>query len=90
MQEPPPKPTGPGLPDAHPIAVALAGMPGVVDRLLTAHVQDPEGYCRGCRLPQTGYLKWPCSLAVHAQKAHELQELARSLRGRLRRPPPDE
>lgn len=39
---------------------------------------------RGCWLPWSGYLEWPCSLAVHARKARELQQVARSLRERLR------
>ena len=90
MQESPSKSPGSGLPDAHPIAVALAAMPGVVERLLAAHYPDPQGYCHGCRLPQAGFLKWPCSLVVYARQARALQEAARSLRGRLRRPRSDE
>jgi hypothetical protein len=87
VQEPSSERPDPRQPAVHPIALALAGMPGVVERLLADHYEDPQGYCHGCRLPQTGYLKWPCSLAAQAGQAKELQDAMRSLRGALRRPP---
>lgn len=87
MQEFVPGSTDSRLPAVSPIAAAIADMPGVVERLLAEHYADPQGYCRGCRLPQTGYLKWPCSLAASATQARDLQDAVRSLRGRVGRPP---
>jgi hypothetical protein len=87
VHDPEPEPPDPPLPAVSPIAAAFAGMPGVVERLLAEHYADPQGYCHGCRLPQAGYLKWPCSLAENARQARELQDAMRSLRRRLHRPP---
>lgn len=55
-------------------------MPGVVDLLLDAHVQDGAGYCRGCRLPQAGHMKWPCSLVAYARQARRFQLTTQALR----------
>jgi hypothetical protein len=42
VQEPPSERPDPRLPAVHPIALALAGMPGVVERLLADHYEDPQ------------------------------------------------
>jgi hypothetical protein len=57
-----------------PVAAQLARMPRVVETLLSEHVPDAKGRCRGCGLPGTGsaYLAWPCSLWLVADTARRL------------------
>ncbi|MGI5126105.1 hypothetical protein ACQEVB_04750 [Pseudonocardia sp. CA-107938] len=56
-------------------AVAIvAGWPGVVERLLAAHVAGPDGRCAVCGGNGRPAPLWPCSVA-------ELAGAARRLRG---------
>ena len=53
----------PALPAATELAVLIARMDGVAERLLERHVADRYGrHCLGCALPQTGSTPWPCTL----------------------------
>jgi hypothetical protein len=64
-----------------PIADIMAGMPGVWRRLLSAHVPDRLGRCRGCRSDTGSGERWPCSLhriAAEAQRLHD-QKLAEAI-----------
>ena len=66
---------------AVPMADLMADMPGVWRRLLTAHVADRLGRCRGCRSDTGSGERWPCSLhriATEAQRLHD-QKLARAV-----------
>ena len=66
---------------AVPMADVMADMPGVWRRLLTAHVADRLGRCRGCRSDTGSGERWPCSLhriAAEAQRLHD-QKLARAV-----------
>jgi hypothetical protein len=64
-----------------PMADVMADMPGVWRRLLSAHVADRLGRCRGCRSDGGSGERWPCSLhriAEEAQRLHD-QKLARAV-----------
>lgn len=66
---------------AMPMADVMADMPGVWRRLLSAHVADRLGRCRGCRSDGGSGERWPCSLhriAVEAQRLHD-HKLARAV-----------
>jgi hypothetical protein len=71
-----------GIPaTAMPMADVMADMPGVWRRLLSAHVADRLGRCRGCRSDGGSGERWPCSLhriAAEAQRLHD-QKLARAV-----------
>jgi hypothetical protein len=56
------------------VAAQLARMPDVVARLLTEHVPDRKGRCRGCGFPGTGspYLESPCGLWIVADAARRV------------------
>jgi hypothetical protein len=56
------------------IAQELAGLPGIVARLLAVHVPDSQGRCRGCTTGGTGVpgAAWPCSLHFYATAAQEI------------------
>jgi hypothetical protein len=45
-----------------PLPKHIAQHPEVVAALLVAHKSDHLGYCHGCYLPQTGPMRWPCTL----------------------------
>ena len=53
------------------LAVELAGLLGVAERLLGRHVPDPQGRCRGCTVAGTGRpgAAWPCALHFYASAA---------------------
>lgn len=53
------------------LAVQLARLAGVAQRLLAVHVPDPHGRCRGCTTPGTGLpgAVWPCALHFYASAA---------------------
>jgi hypothetical protein len=57
------------------IARELAGLPGIVSRLLVLHVPDPHGRCRGCTTAGTGIpgAAWPCSLHFYASAAEQIR-----------------
>jgi hypothetical protein len=65
------------------LARALAAQPDVVARLLTDHVPDDKGRCRGCTRPGTGTPMdyWPCTLSTAADAARILLLRAREARG---------
>lgn len=50
------------------LALQLAGLGGVAERLLVLHVPDERGQCRGCTAPGTGLpgAVWPCALHFYA------------------------
>jgi hypothetical protein len=73
---PPPREQAP-LPEPSEIGALLAGLPGVADRLLIDHVSDHRGRCHACDLPQTATPFWPCTLAVYAREASNLQHSRR-------------
>ena len=71
------------LPRASELALLLARLDGVADRLLAEHVPDRDGrHCRGCALPQSGSTPWPCTL-------HEIALQARSVATLCQLPRPD-
>ena len=51
----------------------LAHWPGVVGRLLDAHVPGPDGRCRGCTSQVRAAPRWPCRLAHVAERAAQLR-----------------
>jgi len=53
------------------LAVELAGLLEVAERLLARHVPDPQGRCRGCTVAGTGRpgAAWPCALHFYASAA---------------------
>lgn len=59
-----------------PVAAAvdlLKARPVMTERLITTHIPDDHGRCRGCTRPGYGtpYLRWPCTpyaLAALAQR----------------------
>lgn len=57
--------------------MALAEMPGTIERLLLEHVPDSTGHCRTCRRPGTGtaVVKSPCPLARLALRARRAASL---------------
>jgi hypothetical protein len=61
------------------IAMQLARMPDVIARLLTEHVPDERGRCRGCGRPGTGipYRPAPCALWTVADEARTIRRSAR-------------
>ena len=61
------------------IARELAGLPGIVERLLAVHVPDPHGRCRGCTTAGTGVpgAVWPCSLHFYASAAQGINRRRR-------------
>ena len=60
------------------LALLLAEMDGVADRLRACHVPDRSGYCRGCYLPQSGLTRWPCTLhSIATEAAAVIAERAR-------------
>jgi hypothetical protein len=63
------------------LALEVAGLDGVADRLVAAHVDDGRGYCAGCWFPQTPAPVWPCTLHAVGRQARELDR-ARRLPGR--------
>jgi hypothetical protein len=56
------------------IARELAGLPGIVARLLVLHVPDLHGRCRGCTTAGTGApgAAWPCGLHFYATAAEKI------------------
>ena len=68
----------PTVPAASELAVLIARMDGVADRLLALHVPDRAGrHCLGCALPQTGCTPWPCTLHEVALQARVIAQLTR-------------
>ena len=67
VQHPPVEPSA--LAAVSELALLIAALDGVPDRLLHAHIARPDGYRRGCHLPQSGPVRWPCTLRVLAEKA---------------------
>ncbi|MGD9697289.1 MAG: hypothetical protein AB7V42_16705 [Thermoleophilia bacterium] len=65
-------PVNPGGADG--IAWELAGLPGIVARLLALHVPDAHGRCRACTTGGTGVpgAAWPCGLHFYATAAQEI------------------
>lgn len=57
------------------VAHALAGLAGVPQRLLAAHVSDGRGRCRACTAAGTGLpsARWPCALHFYAAAAEEIR-----------------
>lgn len=55
-----------------PLTQQLARQPLVVAALLATHTTDHLGYCRGCELPQTGPMRWPCTLWSIATRARSM------------------
>lgn len=53
------------------LAALLATQPASVKTLLAKHVDDGQGKCRGCTLPQRGYQPWPCTTYTAATVAAE-------------------
>ena len=58
------------------LALLLAGMPQVAERLIAVHTPGHDGYCTGCYLPQGGPNRWPCVLHGLAVLAREVTERA--------------
>ena len=56
------------------LAAELAGLSGVVARLLQLHRSDGAGRCRACTTPGTGQpgARWPCRLHAYALQASGL------------------
>lgn len=57
------------------IALELAGLPGITQRLLVLHVPDGHGRCRACTRPGIGMpgAAWPCSLHFYATAAAQIR-----------------
>jgi hypothetical protein len=53
------------------LATLLATEPASIQALLARHVDDGQGKCRGCTLPQRGYEPWPCITYTAATIAAE-------------------
>lgn len=60
------------------MAVILANMPDLWQRLLVEHVPDYYGRCRECRSAAGVSAGWPCATRRIAEQARELHEDARS------------
>jgi hypothetical protein len=62
---------------ARAMALALAPMPELCQRLLGLHVTDGSGRCRACTRAGTGIpaAAWPCAIQIVAQRArlHHLE-----------------
>ena len=56
----------------HPIAEFIAREPGMVARLLAAHVDDGRGRCRVCsNSAQARRAPWPCLIHLYAAQAKD-------------------
>jgi hypothetical protein len=53
------------------LAALLTTEPASTRTLLAQHVDDGQGKCRGCTLPQRGYQPWPCPISIAATMAAE-------------------
>jgi hypothetical protein len=53
------------------LAALLMTEPASTTTLLAKHVDDGQGKCRGCTLPQRGYQPWPCAIHIAATMAAE-------------------
>jgi hypothetical protein len=56
---------------AQAMALALAPMPELCERLLGLHVADGSGRCRACTRAGTGIpaAAWPCAIQIVAERA---------------------
>jgi hypothetical protein len=53
------------------LARLLVAQPASIKTLLAKHVDDGQGKCRGCTLPQRGFQPWPCTTHTAATIAAE-------------------